>query len=232
MHTRSAVSTRSSSPSRWRDARAFARATCSTRCRPTSSPRRSGRFTRRRAPQLRCANDLHGTGRGMPAAFILRMARSSAAEKLAKYRAMRDFAKTQEPSGEKAPESAGNSFVIQKHAARRLHYDFRLELDGVLLSWSVPKGPSLSPNEKRLAVRTEDHPLDYASFEGIIPAGEYGGGAVIVWDHGVWRPEGDPRAGLAKGRLTFELRGDKLAGSWHLVRTRGGDDKHENWLLL
>src|SRR5678816_1996713 len=113
------------------------------------------------------------------------MARAASA-KLAKYRAMRDFAKTPEPSGEQTPAHAGHGFVIPKHAARRLHYDFRLELDGVLLSWSVPKGPSLSPTERRLAVRTEDHPLDYASFEGIIPQGEYGGGTVVVWDRGVW----------------------------------------------
>ena len=112
------------------------------------------------------------------------MARSTATTKLAKYRSMRNFSKTKEPSGARAPASAGNSFVIQKHAARRLHYDFRLELDGVLLSWSVPKGPSLSPAEKRLAVRTEDHPLDYGDFEGTIPAKQYGGGTVMLWDTG------------------------------------------------
>lgn len=114
-----------------------------------------------------------------------------------------------------------------------MHYDFRLELDGVLLSWSVPKGPSLSPADKRLAVRVEDHPLDYAGFEGIIPKGQYGGGTVVVWDRGTWEPEGDPHAGLAKGHLAFALKGEKLAGRWHLVRTRGrGDDSHENWLLF
>ncbi len=112
------------------------------------------------------------------------MAVRTAVGKLAKYRSMRDFGVTAEPSGERASAPKGNSFVIQKHAARRLHYDFRLELDGVLLSWSVPKGPSLKPTERRLAVRTEDHPLDYASFEGIIPAGQYGGGTVVVWDRG------------------------------------------------
>ncbi|MDQ3340764.1 MAG: non-homologous end-joining DNA ligase [Myxococcota bacterium] len=161
------------------------------------------------------------------------MARSTAATKLAKYRGMRDFAKTKEPSGAQPPASAGNSFVIQKHAARRLHYDFRLELDGVLLSWSVPKGPSLSPTEKRLAVRTEDHPLDYASFEGIIPQGQYGGGTVVVWDRGTWEPEGDPHAGMKKGHIAFTLHGEKLAGKWHLVRTKGrGTDKNENWLLF
>jgi bifunctional non-homologous end joining protein LigD len=154
-----------------------------------------------------------------------------AVDKLAKYRSMRDFTKTAEPSGARARKHVGNSFVIQKHAARRLHYDFRLELDGVLLSWSVPKGPSLSPSEKRLAVHVEDHPLDYANFEGIIPKGEYGGGTVEVWDRGTWEPDGDPREGMRKGRLTFTLDGEKLQGRWHLIRTRGGD-AHENWLLF
>jgi bifunctional non-homologous end joining protein LigD len=151
--------------------------------------------------------------------------------KLAKYRSMRDFTKTGEPSGARARKRTGNGFVIQQHAARRMHYDFRLELDGVLLSWSVPKGPSLNPTDKRLAVRTEDHPLDYAGFEGIIPQGQYGGGTVSVWDNGTWEPEGDPREGLRKGRLTFALDGEKLHGKWHLIRTKG-DAKHDNWLLF
>src|SRR5262245_53680848 len=157
--------------------------------------------------------------------------RSSATTKLAKYRSMRDFSKTAEPSGGRAPAHARSSFVIQKHAARRLHYDFRLELDGVLLSWSVPKGPNLSSAERRLAVRTEDHPLDYADFEGIIPRGQYGGGTVSVWDRGSWEPEGDAHAALAKGKLSFTLHGEKLRGRWHLIRTRG-DGKAENWLLF
>jgi bifunctional non-homologous end joining protein LigD len=158
-----------------------------------------------------------------------------AATKLAKYRSMRDFSRTAEPSGRSPTERAGHSFVIQKHAARRLHYDFRLELDGVLLSWSVPKGPSLSPRARRLAVRTEDHPLDYASFEGIIPAGQYGGGTVVVWDRGSWEPEGsdgDARQALARGVLTFTLHGEKLHGRWHLVKTRREETKAENWLLF
>jgi len=159
------------------------------------------------------------------------MAVRTAAGKLAKYRSMRDFAQTAEPSGDRAKAHRGNSFVIQKHAARRLHYDFRLELDGVLLSWSVPKGPSLSPTERRLAVRTEDHPLDYADFEGIIPAGQYGGGTVVVWDRGTWTPEGDAQDGMKKGRLTFTLDGDKLHGRWHLVRTKP-QGKQEGWLLF
>ena len=152
-------------------------------------------------------------------------------DKLAKYRSMRDFSRTAEPSGAGARKRAGRSFVIQQHAARRMHYDFRLELDGVLLSWSVPKGPSLSPADRRLAVRTEDHPLDYADFEGIIPQGQYGGGTVCVWDRGTWEPEGDPREAMRKGRLTFVLEGEKLHGRWHLVKTKG-DAKHENWLLF
>lgn len=162
------------------------------------------------------------------------MARSTTATKLAKYRSMRDFTRTEEPTGERAPSTAGNSFVIQKHAARRLHYDFRLELDGVLLSWSVPKGPSLNPTERRLAVRMEDHPLEYGDFEGVIPHGEYGGGTVVVWDRGTWEPEGGlegARAMLANGRLTFELRGAKLTGRWHLVKTKP-QGKQEGWLLF
>jgi len=148
------------------------------------------------------------------------------------YRAKRDFAATSEPSGgdedRGPPAGAGDSYVIQKHAARRLHYDLRLELDGVLLSWAVPKGPSLFPGRRRLAMRTEDHPLDYASFEGVIPAGQYGGGAVLVWDRGRWQPEGDARAALTRGRLTFTLDGAKLRGRWHPVRTKG-DCRPEAW---
>jgi len=159
------------------------------------------------------------------------MARSAASAKLAKYRSMRDFSVTAEPSGASLTAHPGHSFVIQQHAARRMHYDFRLELDGVLLSWSVPKGPSLSPATRRLAVRTEDHPLDYAGFEGIIPPGQYGGGTVVVWDRGSWEPEGDARAAMANGRLTFTLHGEKLRGRWHLVKTKG-DGKSDSWLLF
>jgi bifunctional non-homologous end joining protein LigD len=148
------------------------------------------------------------------------------------YAAKRDFAKTREPRGSKAKQS-GHVFVVQKHAARRLHYDFRLELDGVLKSWAVTKGPSLVPGEKRLAVEVEDHPIDYQDFEGTIPQGQYGGGAVLVWDRGTWSPTGDPHEGLAKGRLDFALDGEKLHGAWHLVRMRGkpGEKRH-NWLLI
>ena len=153
---------------------------------------------------------------------------------LEQYRAKRNFASTPEPRPKVPPKAArGNSFVVQKHAARRLHYDFRLEMDGVLKSWAVTRGPSLIPGEKRLAVEVEDHPLDYGSFEGTIPKGEYGGGAVIIWDRGTWTPIGDARKGLAKGHLEFELHGEKLKGRWHLVRMRrNAREKHDNWLLI
>jgi bifunctional non-homologous end joining protein LigD len=153
--------------------------------------------------------------------------------KLREYRAKRDFGRTPEPSGDgkRAANGEGLSFVVQKHAARRLHYDFRLELDGVLLSWAIPKGPSLDPTDKRLAVRTEDHPIDYGDFEGIIPEGEYGGGAVIVWDRGSWQPDGDANEALRRGRLTFSLDGTKLHGRFHLIRTRG-DGRADNWLFF
>jgi len=151
---------------------------------------------------------------------------------LTRYRAKRTASRTPEPFGGAAAEraaAAGGRFVVQKHAARRLHHDFRLELDGVLKSWAVPQGPSADPADKRLAVMVEDHPVEYADFEGVIPRGEYGAGPVIVWDRGAWRPIGDPRAGLASGKLLFTLHGDKLRGEWTLVRTRR--DPRE-WLLL
>jgi bifunctional non-homologous end joining protein LigD len=149
------------------------------------------------------------------------------------YREKRDFSTTPEPAGGDAA-TGGRLFVIQKHAASRLHYDFRLELDGVLLSWAVPKGPSLDPHERHLAVRVEDHPLEYGSFEGTIPKGEYGGGTVAVWDTGTWEPENDPHAGLASGDLKFTLHGEKLHGSWVLVRMkrRSEEEGKENWLLI
>ena len=153
---------------------------------------------------------------------------------LEQYRAKRNFTATPEPKPKVAKTSErGHSFVIQKHAARRLHYDFRLELDGVLKSWAVTRGPSLDPGEKRLAVAVEDHPLDYGSFEGTIPKGEYGGGTVMVWDRGSWAPIGDPHKGLAKGHLEFSLDGQKLHGRWHLVRMpRRPRETHDNWLLI
>jgi bifunctional non-homologous end joining protein LigD len=148
------------------------------------------------------------------------------------YRKKRKFDVTPEPRG-RATTTKGNSFVVQKHAARRLHYDFRLELDGVMKSWAVTRGPSLVPGEKRLAVHTEDHPIEYNSFEGTIPQGEYGGGTVMIWDRGKWYPEGDPHKGYKKGHLDFTLEGEKLHGGWHLVRMnrRPGESK-EPWLLI
>src|SRR5436853_592392 len=145
-----------------------------------------------------------------------------AAMALEEYKLKRDFRKTPEPAGARprAKKAAAQllSFVIQKHAASRLHYDFRLEFDGVLKSWAIPKGPSLDPGEKRLAVEVEDHPIEYGGFEGIIPAGQYGGGTVLLWDRGTWTPEEDAARGLAKGSLKFRLDGEKLRGSWALVR--------------
>ena len=153
---------------------------------------------------------------------------------LEQYHAKRDFKKTAEPAGKVTRGTrAGDIFVVQRHAATRLHYDFRLEHDGVLWSWAVTRGPSLDPHEKRLAVHVEDHPIDYASFEGTIPKGEYGGGSVIVWDEGKWIPEGDPAKALKKGHIDFELEGHKLNGRWHLVRLKPRPgEKRDNWLLI
>lgn len=148
------------------------------------------------------------------------------------YWKKRDFGLTAEPRG-KTAKRRGNAFVIQKHAATRLHYDLRLELDGVMKSWAVTRGPSLVPGEKRLAVEVEDHPIEYNKFEGTIPKGQYGGGTVMIWDRGAWEPEGDPHKGLAKGHLQFRLDGQKLHGSWHLVRMhRRPGEKRNNWLLI
>ncbi|MGH8313791.1 MAG: non-homologous end-joining DNA ligase, partial [Steroidobacterales bacterium] len=155
---------------------------------------------------------------------------------LERYREKRDFRATPEPRGRVARGKAkALSFIIQKHAASHLHYDFRLELNGVLLSWAVPKGPSLDPHDKRLAMHVEDHPLAYGGFEGIIPPHQYGSGTVMVWDRGTWQPVGDPDAGYAKGHLTFELDGTKLKGRWALIRTHGsqyGNSRKEAWLLI
>ena len=148
------------------------------------------------------------------------------------YRQKRKFGVTAEPRG-RAGKRGGDAFVIQKHAARNLHYDLRLELDGVMKSWAVTKGPSLVPGEKRLAVHVEDHPIAYNTFEGTIPKGEYGGGTVLIWDRGSWEAEGDPHKGYAKGHLDFTLRGHKLAGRWHLVRMRKRPgERQEPWLLI
>ncbi|HEV7433666.1 MAG TPA: DNA polymerase ligase N-terminal domain-containing protein, partial [Pseudorhizobium sp.] len=147
------------------------------------------------------------------------------------YNQKRNFDISPEPKGKKA-KANGNSFVIQKHAARRLHYDFRLEMDGVLKSWAVTRGPSLVPGDKRLAVHVEDHPLDYGGFEGTIPEGNYGAGAVLLWDRGIWTPIGDPHKGYKKGHMEFELKGEKLEGRWHLIRMADRGEKRENWLLI
>ena len=160
--------------------------------------------------------------------------------RLSSYRKKRDFEKTAEPSGEaKVAPSKRRRFVIQKHAATRLHYDLRLEFDGVFKSWAVTRGPSLDPHDKRLAVEVEDHPLDYGDFEGTIPKGEYGGGSVMLWDRGWWEPEDDKPidAQLEKGHLSFRLEGEKLNGGWSLVRMkpdapRGGRPARNNWLLI
>lgn len=149
--------------------------------------------------------------------------------KLAEYNRRRRFDMTPEPAGKVGSvKKQALEFVIQKHRASRLHYDFRLEHDGVMLSWAVPKGPSLDPSIKRLAMQTEDHPIEYNRFEGVIPEGEYGAGTVMIWDHGAWEPEGqDADRALAKGDLKFTLHGKKLTGSWVLVRTR-----NRQWLLI
>ena len=153
---------------------------------------------------------------------------------LERYRQKRDFRVTPEPAGKVKPRrSRALAFVIQKHAATRLHYDFRLELNGVLLSWAVPKGPSLDPNDKRLAMHVEDHPLEYGDFEGVIPPKQYGAGTVMVWDRGTWTPKTDPAEAYAKGRLKFDLDGEKLKGGWNLVRSRSSKYGGENsWLLF
>jgi bifunctional non-homologous end joining protein LigD len=149
------------------------------------------------------------------------------------YEKKRDFGKTREPPGRVRKERRGRAaFVVQKHKARSLHYDFRLEIDGVLKSWAIPKGPSMNPANKRLAVMTEDHPYDYKDFEGVIPEGEYGAGTVMIWDEGTFAtPGGEPSETLRKGALKLVLNGKKLKGGFALVQTRMGGKK-ENWLLI
>jgi bifunctional non-homologous end joining protein LigD len=159
---------------------------------------------------------------------------------LGEYRRKRDFSKTAEPEGATAPASRSTlAFVIQKHAASQLHFDLRLELDGVMKSWAVPKGPSVDPSVKRLAMQVEAHPVEYNTFEGIIPEGEYGGGTVMLWDRGTytyWEKDPDPverlRDGYARGDFKFELKGKRLRGTWVLVRLRRGDPEKPQWLLI
>jgi bifunctional non-homologous end joining protein LigD len=164
---------------------------------------------------------------------------ASAESQLAEYRRKRDFSKTAEPAGGRARSKQKLAFVIQKHAASHLHYDLRLELDGVMKSWAVPKGPSLDPSVKRLAMQVEDHPVEYNTFEGTIPKGEYGGGTVMLWDRGTYSYGGtdpDPveglRRGYSKGDFKFVLNGKRLKGSWVLVRTRRDDRGKAQWLLI
>jgi bifunctional non-homologous end joining protein LigD len=154
-------------------------------------------------------------------------------DRLKRYREKRDFTRTREPEGAKAKSGKKLAYVIQKHAARRLHYDFRLEWKGALMSWAVPKGPSENPNDKRLAVHVEDHPVKYGSFEGTIPQGEYGGGTVMLWDRGWWEPHENPDTAMEKGKLSFTLHGERLKGNWALVRLRARSKKDkDNWLLI
>ncbi|WP_369368274.1 DNA polymerase ligase N-terminal domain-containing protein [Streptomyces sp. CG4] len=165
----------------------------------------------------------------------------AAQDRLRTYRGRRDFERTREPSG-REPGAGGDAprFVVQIHDARRMHFDFRLQVDDVLKSWSVPKGPSPDPGDKRLAVPTEDHPLEYEDFEGVVPKGEYGGGTVIVWDRGTYEPLSHDRAGrpvefaesLERGHATFRLHGTKLHGEYALTRFRSGADEEEAWLLI
>jgi bifunctional non-homologous end joining protein LigD len=153
---------------------------------------------------------------------------------LAEYQRKRDFSRTPEPRGSRTKgrdHGAPLLFVVQKHAARRLHYDFRLELDGVLKSWAVPKGPSLDPAVKRLAVQVEDHPIAYAAFEGVIPQGEYGAGTVLICDRGTWLPAGDPIEAYERGTLKFELQGERLRGRWILIRMEARRSNNY-WLLV
>ena len=158
------------------------------------------------------------------------------ASKLAKYQEKRDFTRTAEPSGAGAVvPSQALRFVIQKHAARNLHFDLRLEHDGVFRSWAVPKGPSLDPKDRRLAMEVEDHPLEYGDFEGTIPKGEYGGGTVMLWDRGFWAPEKgfeDVGRALGKGELKFVMEGERTHGSWVLVRTKRDDRGRASWMLI
>ncbi|MET9664739.1 DNA polymerase ligase N-terminal domain-containing protein [Streptomyces sp. NPDC006475] len=158
-------------------------------------------------------------------------------DELSEYRRKRDFDKTREPQGGAPASGSAPRFVVQLHDARSVHFDFRLEVDGVLKSWAIPKGPSHDPHDKRLAMPTEDHPLDYRDFEGVIPEGQYGGGTVIIWDEGTYRPKGSPEEfekALEKGHASFWLDGRKLHGGYALTRFRGGDgdDDREAWMLV
>jgi bifunctional non-homologous end joining protein LigD len=156
-------------------------------------------------------------------------------DRLKAYRSKRNFKRTAEPAGKRWKSGKKLSYFVQKHAAQQLHFDFRLEWNGALMSWAVPKGPSEKPGDKRLAVHVEDHPIEYGTFEGTIPKGEYGGGTVLLWDRGTWEPHGDVDEGMQKGKLGFTLHGKRLKGNWALVRLRGSDKRdrgRDNWLLI
>src|SRR5665213_448966 len=214
----------SSMASRSRSSPWLARSGCGCRSRSTTTKAISSGWPK---PSTPCAE------RG--AAMAGSDKRSAAP--LSRYHQKRNFGVTSEPSGvaEEPPAKQGKqalSFVVQKHWASRLHYDFRLELGGVLLSWAVPKGPSFDPKKMQMAVHVEDHPLSYASFEGTIPPKQYGAGKVIVWDRGSWEPVGDAEDGMAKGKLVFRLHGEKLAGLWELVRIAKPGDKQDPWMLF
>lgn len=155
-----------------------------------------------------------------------------AADPLSAYRSKRNFHVTPEPLDEADRRAGALSFVVQKHWASHLHYDFRLEIQGTMKSWAIPKGPSLDPKIKRMAVHVEDHPISYSNFEGTIPPKQYGAGKEIVWDRGDWIPVGDPYLGYRNGNLKFELHGQKLVGRWALVRMKGKSEKQEPWLLI
>ena len=225
------------SPQR-KPARKVTRASASTRKKTTpkrttakttkATQRASGSSTSKRAQK--------GAEKGTGKRVAKRATSGEPAERLTSYRRMRDFETTPEPSGDPAPSPSDGArrFVVQRHRARALHYDLRFEIDGVLVSWAVPKGPTLDPSARRLAVHVEDHPLEYADFEGVIPRGEYGGGDVIVWDHGTWEPykTDDPARAVADGELHADVHGEKLRGRFVLVRTDAKQGDKEQWMLL
>jgi bifunctional non-homologous end joining protein LigD len=201
---------------------------------------KAGKRTSAVRPAKKATGKSSTAGAGRSAAKAVARKPALRPASLAEYEAKRDFSRTAEPKGGRAPASKKLRYVIQKHAATRLHFDLRLELDGVMKSWAVPKGPSLDPAVKRLAMEVEDHPIEYNSFEGTIPQGEYGGGTVMLWDRGTYEyggtMTGDPiealRAAYAKGDFKFVLHGERLQGSWVLVRTRRDDRGKQQWLLI